>query len=61
MTRVARFSALGFSSTDFSIHAHDRTEGFGIAGLLGLSFPSRRNLDIRFAEGRILVERNDSE
>jgi len=61
MTRVARFSALGFSSTDFSIHAHDLPEGFGIDGLLGLSFLKRLNVDIRFAEGRMLVERNDSE
>jgi len=55
--RVARFAALGFTSNDFRIHAHDLPEGIGIDGLLGLSYLKQFNYEIRSAEGRILVER----
>lgn len=60
MTRVSRFFSLGFNSTDFEIHVHDLPDGFGIDGLLGLSFLKRLNVEIRFGEGRILVERIES-
>jgi predicted aspartyl protease len=60
MTRVSRFFALGFSYTDFEIHVHDLPDGFGIDGLLGLSFLKKLNVEIRFGEGRILVERIES-
>lgn len=59
MTRVSRFSSLGFSATDFTIHVHDLPEGFGIDGLLGLSFLRKLDIEIRFSEGRLLVERID--
>jgi hypothetical protein len=39
------------------IHVHDLPVGFGIDGLLGLSFLKRFNYEIRSAEGRILIER----
>ncbi|MEJ7599680.1 MAG: retropepsin-like aspartic protease [Kofleriaceae bacterium] len=55
--RVKRFQSLGFGFDDFLIHVHDLPGGFGIDGLLGLSFLKRFNYEIRSAEGRILVER----
>jgi len=56
MIRAPRFSALGFTVTDFSVHVFDLAERYGIDGLLGLSFLQRFNYQIRSAEGRILVE-----
>jgi predicted aspartyl protease len=56
MIRAPRFSALGFTVTDFSVHVFDLAERYGIDGLLGLSFLSRFNFQVRFAEGLILVE-----
>jgi Aspartyl protease len=56
MLRVQRFESLGFGFGDFLIHVHDLPSGFGIDGLLGLSFLKRFNYEIRSAEGRILVE-----
>ena len=55
--RVARFTALGFTSNDFRIHVHDLPEETGVEGLLGLSFLRQFNYEIRSAEGRILVDR----
>ena len=55
--RVARFSALGFTIPDFPIHIFDLVPGFGIDGLVGLSFLRQFNYTVRSAEGRILVER----
>lgn len=57
LMRVARFSALGFTSSDFRIHVHDLPDGFGIDGLLGLSFLKQLNYEIRSNEGRILADR----
>jgi hypothetical protein len=57
MLRVQRFESLGFGFDDFLIHVHDLPTGFGIDGLLGLSFLRRFNYEIRSIEGRILVER----
>ncbi len=57
MLRVARFASLGFTMPDFRVHVHDLPEGYGIQGLLGLSFLRQFNYEIRSAEGRIVVER----
>jgi len=57
MLRVARFTCLGHQSSNFQIHAHDLPEGWGIDGLIGLSFLRQLNYEIRSREGRILVER----
>jgi len=57
MIRVARFECLGHHEIDFRIHAHDLPEGWGIDGLIGLSFLRLLNYTIRSREGRILVER----
>jgi hypothetical protein len=56
MIRVPRFSALGFTVTDFPVHVFDLANRYGIDGLLGLSFMRRFNYEIRSEEGRILVE-----
>lgn len=54
--RVERFASLGFGFDDFLVHVHDLPAGFGIDGLLGLSFLKRFNYEIRSVEGRIRVE-----
>jgi predicted aspartyl protease len=59
LIRVARFQCLGFQEADFRVHAHDLPEGWGIDGLIGLSFLSRFNYEVRSREGRILVDRAD--
>jgi predicted aspartyl protease len=53
--RVAKFSALGFFAADFRVHVFDLAAGFGIDGLIGLSFLRRFNYEVRSAEGRIVV------
>jgi len=53
--RVKRFESLGFGFDDFLIHVHDLPSGYGIDGLLGLSFLKRFNYEIRSVEGRILI------
>lgn len=55
--RVVRFTALGYSIPDFRIHVFDLADGFGIDGLIGLSFLRQFNYQVRSAEGRIVVER----
>ena len=57
LIRVARFACLGFELSDFQVHAHDLPEGWGIHGLIGLSFLRRFNYEIRSLEGRLLVDR----
>ena len=57
LIRVPRFRALGYEVCDFAVHAHDLPEGFGIDGLLGLSFLGRLNYEVRSVEQRILTER----
>lgn len=57
MIRVSRFACLGHREIDFRVHAHDLPEGWGIDGLIGLSFLRLLNYEIRSREGRILVER----
>ena len=55
MLRVQRFESLGFGFNDFLIHVHDLPAGFGIDGLLGLSFLKRFNYEVRSLEGRIII------
>lgn len=58
--RVVRFAALGFAIPDFRIHVFDLPSGFGIDGLIGLSFLRQFNYTVRSAEGRIMVERAEA-
>jgi predicted aspartyl protease len=57
LTRVTRFACLGHHSSAFRVHAHDLPEGWGIEGLIGLSFLRQLNYEIRSIEGRILATR----
>ena len=54
---VTRFSAFGFTLTNFRIHVHDLPDTLGIQGLLGLSFLRQFNYEVRSAEGRIVATR----
>lgn len=57
MLRVTRFACLGFQETGFRIHAQDLPQGWGIDGLIGLSFLRLLNYEVRSLEGRLRVER----
>lgn len=57
MLHVARFACLGFHETSFRVHAQDLPQGWGIDGLIGLSFLRLLNYEVRSREGRIRVER----
>jgi predicted aspartyl protease len=57
MLRIDRLRALGHELTDFRVDVHDLPEGYGIEGLLGLSFLRQFNYEVRSVEGRIRVER----
>jgi predicted aspartyl protease len=57
LLRASRFWALGFAIEDFRVHVFDLPDGFGIDGLIGLSFLRQFNIELRIAEGRMLVER----
>ncbi len=57
MMRVAKFSALGFEFPDFRVHVHDLPDGFGIDGLLGLSFLRHFDFEVRPLVGQLRVER----
>jgi predicted aspartyl protease len=57
LIRIARFACLGFQLSNFQVHAHDLPEGWGIHGLIGLSFLRQFNYEIRSIEGRLLVDR----
>jgi len=50
LLRITRFWALGFAVNDFCVHVFDLPDGFGIDGLIGLSFLRRFNVELRFAE-----------
>ena len=56
MMRVATFSALGFDLNDFRVHVHDLPDGFGIQGILGLSFLRRFDYDVRSIRGELRVD-----
>jgi predicted aspartyl protease len=53
--RVQEFEALGHAFPDFQVAAHDFPDGFGIDGLLGLSFLRRFDYEIRSKRGEIRV------
>lgn len=55
--RVTQFDALGFTLPDFRVHVFDLAAGFGIDGLIGLSFLRQFNYEVRSIEGQIRVER----
>jgi predicted aspartyl protease len=57
MLRVARFACLGYREESFRVHVQDLPEGWGIEGLIGLSFLRQLNYEVRSREGRILAER----
>lgn len=57
LIHVERFGCPGFQFSDFQIHAHDLPEGWGIHGLLGLTFLRHFNCELRIGEGRIAVDR----
>jgi hypothetical protein len=56
LMRVAKVSALGFDLGDFRIHVHDLPEGFGIEGVLGLSFLRRFDYQVRSILGQLRVD-----
>jgi hypothetical protein len=53
--KVAKFAALGFAIPDFEIHVFDLAAGYGIDGLVGLSFLQNFDYEIRSIIGRISV------
>lgn len=57
MLRVTRFTSLGFTFPNFTVHVHDLPDGIGIDGLLGLSFLRHFNYEVRSQEGRICIAR----
>jgi hypothetical protein len=61
LIHVERFACLGFQFPDFQIHAHDLPEGWGIHGLVGLTFLRHFNCELRMPEGRIVVDRAQSQ
>ena len=58
LIRIARFACLGFQFSNFQVHAHDLPEGWGIHGLLGLTFLRDFNCEIRMKEGRLLLDKS---
>lgn len=58
--RVARFACLGHHEHDYRVHVQDLPEGWGIEGLIGLTFLRLFNYEIRSAEGRILTTRTET-
>lgn len=59
LLRISRFWALGFAVSDFPVHVFDLPDGFGIDGLVGLSFLRQFNIELKMAEGRMMVDRID--
>jgi predicted aspartyl protease len=51
LIHVQRFACLGFQFSDFQVHAHDLPEGWGIHGLVGLTFLRHFTCQIRLREG----------
>lgn len=57
MIRVQRFDCLGHQAREFRVNALELPEGWGLDGLIGLSFLRQFNYEVRSLEGRICVER----
>ena len=55
MIGVPRFSALGFTLADFSVHVFELADRYGIDGLLGLSFLQRYDYQVLSRKGLIVV------
>lgn len=53
--KVARFAALGFDFRDFEVHVFDLATGYGIDGLIGLSFLRNFDYEIRSIAGKITL------
>lgn len=49
LIRIAKITALGHSFANFRVHAQDLPDGYGIDGLLGLSF--LQHFDLRDSVG----------
>jgi len=57
LLRISRFWALGFAVPDFRVHVFDLPDGFGVDGLVGLSFLRQFRVELCIAEGRLNVGR----
>ena len=55
--RISQFRTLRFTVFDVPVHVFDLPDGFGIDDLVGLSFLRQFNVELRLAEGRLLVDR----
>ena len=58
--RISQFRTLRFTVFDLPVHVFDLPDGFGIDGLVGLSYLRHLrqfNVELRLAEGRLLVDR----
>lgn len=53
--KVARLAALGYVFRDFEVNVFDLAAGFGIDGLIGLSFLRRFDYEVRSIVGKIVV------
>ena len=60
MLRLIQFECLGFQERDYRVYAQDLPSGWDIDGLLGLTFLRLLNYEVRWIEGRIVVERASS-
>ena len=58
LIRVHRFACLGYQFSEFQLHAHDLPDGWGVHGLVGLSFLRHFHCELRIMEGRLLVGRS---
>lgn len=58
LIHIERFACLGFQFSNFQMHSHDLPDGWGIHGLIGLSFLRHFNCEIRPGEGRLFLERS---
>jgi predicted aspartyl protease len=52
---VARFATLGFEVEDFVVHVFDLPSGYGIDGLIGLSFLRGFDYEVRSIAGKLRV------
>ncbi|MEJ7599004.1 MAG: hypothetical protein WKG01_13940 [Kofleriaceae bacterium] len=57
---MKQLECLGMVEQAFRVYAQDLPPGWGIDGLLGLSFLRLLNYEVRSLEGRILAERAEA-